>query len=110
MYPGGLLTVAVGFVSFLSPTRLAILKAEAREDKTGLGALAAVAAGAVAPGVGDFGEGLGPPTLHVGVGLGVTVSLDDPGDSDGDGDVDKSIFLQNYKVLLKVPLNVSYKC
>ena len=81
----------------MSPTRFAILNAEALDDKTGLGALAAEAAEAVAPGVGDFGEGLGPPALHVGVGLGVTVSLDDPGDKDGDGDVVKSISCTGFK-------------
>ena len=96
LYPGGLLTVADGAVSFLSPpTRFAILNAEALDDRTGRGALAAGAAGAVAPGVGDLGDGLGPPALLVGVGLGVTVSRDDPGDKDGEGDVVKSILYQS---------------
>ena len=81
-----------------------MLNAEAREDKTGLVALAAGAAGAVAPRVGDFGEGLGPPTLHVGVGLGVTVSLDDPGDNDGD--VDKSILSCNQLEMLQNNIKV----
>lgn len=84
--------VAVGLaVPFLSPTRLAMLKAEARDDSTGRGVLDAGAAGAVAPGVGDLGDGLGPPMLQVGVGLGVAVNLDETGDSDGEGVRVKSI-------------------
>ncbi len=92
--PGGLLTVDVGVCgrgfALSPPTRFAMLKADAREESTGRGPTGApeaglAAAGAVAPGVGDLGEGLGPPALHVGVGLGVTLRREDAGDSDGDG-------------------------
>ncbi len=64
-----------------SPTRAAMLKAEALEESTGRAVLVATF-GAVAPGIGDLGDGLGPPALQVGVGLGVTDSLDESGESE----------------------------
>ncbi len=84
-----------------SPTRAAMLKAEALEDSTGRAVLVATR-GAVAPGVGDFGEGLGPPILQVGVGLGVSDSLDEPGEREPALDVGDSTPRRSIERMLNI--------